>query len=465
MSLTRLMRSGPGQTLEFVPTPESQLLAEMLVALANADGGTIVAGAFANGSLNPDVMVEDIESALLSAQNLCRPPVSVEWRPSGADSGLPVQLIVPRSPDFHSLTDGRSLIRSGRTNRPLVGEELLRAALSKRSEVFEIEPQLGATREDLDQVMVDEYIRGGKKSRHRPIVDSEDEILQEIGAITADGTPTKAGILLFGRNPQKFMPKSGIVFVRLSESDDPPSGPESSPELYKRRVELAGPIPRLIGSAIEVLEIQLSAEKLDENMQRGQVGSYPFPALREAVVNAVIHRDYQLSGRRIEIRMYDDKLVIVSPGKLPGWVTPANLVDEQYSRNPRIVDGVMRWGYNEDLGSGIDRMIKVMTEAGLPSPKFTESPSSPTFSVTFFNRLERSPMFEWEGSMNERQLKALTYVQEYERITNREYRELCPHVSGETIRLDLVDLVSRGILLKIGDKRGTYYIFKAKPQG
>ncbi|MCD6289482.1 MAG: DeoR family transcriptional regulator, partial [Anaerolineae bacterium] len=67
---------------------------------------------------------------------------------------------------------------------------------------------------------------------------------------------------------------------------------------------------------------------------------------------------------------------------------------------------------------------------------------------------------QWEGNMNERQLRALQYIQEHGRITNREYRELCPHVSAETLRLDLVNLVEQGLLLKIGNKRGTYYILK-----
>jgi ATP-dependent DNA helicase RecG len=69
-------------------------------------------------------------------------------------------------------------------------------------------------------------------------------------------------------------------------------------------------------------------------------------------------------------------------------------------------------------------------------------------------------MPEWEGRMNERQIRALQYVQQYGRITNREYRELCPDVSPETLRLDLVDLVDKGLTLKIGDKKGTYYILK-----
>ena len=99
-----------------------------------------------------------------------------------------------------------------------------------------------------------------------------------------------------------------------------------------------------------------------------------------------------------------------------------------------------------------------MVRAGHPPPKFKDNPYS--FTVTLFNVRERAPMPTWTRTMNERQAKALAYVQERERITNREYRQICPDVSAETLRLDLVDLVERGILLKIGAKKGTYYILK-----
>ncbi|MGC8825529.1 MAG: ATP-binding protein, partial [Anaerolineae bacterium] len=168
--------------------------------------------------------------------------------------------------------------------------------------------------------------------------------------------------------------------------------------------------------------------------------------------------DYRIRGRQIEIHMYDDLLEITSPGGLPGYITLDNIVDEHFSRNPRIVNGLYYWGYIEELGTGIDRMMSEMARAGHPPPVFHETPFS--FTVTLYSRRDRAPIPVWEEDMNERQLKALNYIAQHGRITNREYRQLCPDVTAETIRLDLADLVARGILLKIGDKRGTYYILK-----
>jgi ATP-dependent DNA helicase RecG len=193
-------------------------------------------------------------------------------------------------------------------------------------------------------------------------------------------------------------------------------------------------------------------------LQREEQPEYPSFAVREALVNAIAHRDYRLSGRRVEIRMYEDRLEVISPGGLPGYITVDNIVEEHFSRNPRLVAGLFQWGYIEELGLGIDRMIEEMLQRGHPAPEFRATPYS--FSVSLHNARERRPVPAWEQNMNERQMRALGHVREFGRITNRDYRTVCPNVSAETLRLDLADLVSKGLLLKVGDKRGTYYILK-----
>jgi len=103
-------------------------------------------------------------------------------------------------------------------------------------------------------------------------------------------------------------------------------------------------------------------------------------------------------------------------------------------------------------------MIEEMVQAGHPPPQFKAT--AHLFTVTLSNKRERTAVPKWTRSMNERQTRALTFIRENGSITNREYRQLCPDVSAETLRLDMVDLVDRGILLKIGSKKGTYYILK-----
>ena len=149
---------------------------------------------------------------------------------------------------------------------------------------------------------------------------------------------------------------------------------------------------------------------------------------------------------------------------MPGHVTVENLVRERFSRNEAIVQVLSDMGFIERLGYGIDRMIQLMATAGLPAPQFEETAAG--FRVILFGpgaalHSEGVDALRWRNlALNDRQEKALAHLAEKGRITNREYQDLCPDVSAETIRRDLADMVRQNLLLKIGDKRATYYILK-----
>jgi ATP-dependent DNA helicase RecG len=429
-------------------------LAECLVAFANADGGLIVLGVNENGQMTQEIWSEEAEGALREAANLCRPPVPSRWQSIEAQSTTLIGINVARSLDLHSLYDGRVLIRSGSRNRPLSGDEIRDLANSKHTAEFETEVVPGAQVDDLDPEIINEYLEGREK-RGAAQITSTGELLFEIGATDRQGTPTTAGILLFGKKPQMFFPQSGIVFVRFPGTE--PKG-DNGGIGYGRRDELNGPLARLVARSWNVVFEEMRVGAAVNTLERQELTEYPRFAVREALVNAVAHRDYRIRGRRIEIRMYADRLEIISPGGLPGYMTIDNLVEEHFSRNPRLVNGLYQWGYIEELGLGIDLMIEEMVEAGHTPPAFQASPHQ--FKVTLSNKQERPASPKWTKSMNERQVKALAHVRENGSITNSEYRRICPQVSAETLRLDLVDLVEKGLLLKIGSKKGTNYILK-----
>lgn len=452
-TLHAMLVRGPSQYVEFLPEPEAEALAEALVALANADGGTILIGLHPDGSVS-DAPAEDVEALLVRAQSLCRPPVPAGWRTLELAGGEAVAVTVNRSAQAHSLSDGRVLVRSGARNRILSPFEALQLEAARGGASFEEEPVAGATLADLDPTIIAEY--AAKRAERAPRGErlSTEELLVEAGAIGRDGVPTVAGMLLFGQRPQRFVEQSSLIFVRFSGAD--PRGPGGMPG-YGRREELTGPLARVIEGAWRVLWEEMRHEAVIPGLAREERHEYPPFAVREALVNAVCHRDYAVKGLRVEIRMFDDRLEVISPGGLPGHITLDNIVEEHYSRNPRIVRGLYYWGYIEELGLGVDRMIEEMLRDGHPAPEFISRPHS--FTVILRNAGER-PLGNWPGNLNPRQLQALRYLQEHKRITNREYRELCPDVSAETVRLDLVSLVEQGILLRIGDKKGTYYILK-----
>ena len=445
----------PGQTLAFMLEPETKLLAETLVAFANSDGGAILIGVDKTGRATGQVYEDEVEAALRAAVPECRPPVAARWHQAADEEGLAFAIVVTRSPELHSLADGRVLVRAGAENRPLTGDQIRQLAATKSTGDFETEVAPGAQREDFDDEVIAEFIAKWEERQHREWTRPVDDLLVEVGAVGDDGRPTIGGVLLFARNPQAFLPQSGLTFVKFVGTL--PRGETGQPG-YGRREEIGGPLARIIQRTWEVVGEEMRIGAVVTGLEREERTEYPVSAVREALVNAIAHRDYRLGGRRIEVRMFSDRMEIISPGGLPGFITVDNIVEEHFSRNPRLVAGLYQWGYIEELGLGVDLMVEEMVRAGHPPPMFKDTPYS--FTVTLQNVREREPLPSWTRTMNERQAKALTYVQEHGRITNREYRSICPDVSTETLRLDLVDLVERGVLLKIGAKKGTYYILK-----
>ena len=483
MTSVELIKAGEGPRLAFVQTADASQIAENLVAFANTEGGTIVVGLQSDGiPANAPTASSDIDKVLQLADDLYNPPVIMEkWEEipieayeasmnaapatSGnagldqkGDGSYPAYAIrVPRSTELHALSDGRVLIRSGKVNRPLGGQEILRLASAKNTGDFESEAVPGASVDDFSRDMIDEYLEKRAERTKRPYDGEITSLLSEIGAITTDGKPTVCGLLLFSDYPQQWLPQSGVVFAKFVGTT--PRG-DSGLAGYSRREELIGPVPRLIESTWNLVWSEMAVSAVVKGLEREETFEYPQFAVREALVNAICHRDYRLRGRRIEVRMFSDRLEVISPGGLPGFITVENIKDEHFSRNPRLVGGLFQWGYIEELGLGIDRMIEVMEQAGHSPPKFDARPYS--FALALHNERKKPKPPEWSLSTNHRQTRALQYIRETGSITNREYRSLINSVSAETLRLDLVDLVKKGILSKIGAKKGTYYVLKEK---
>jgi ATP-dependent DNA helicase RecG len=180
-------------------------------------------------------------------------------------------------------------------------------------------------------------------------------------------------------------------------------------------------------------------------------------------VNAIAHRDYNVQGDSIHLNIFSDRLEVTSPGGLPGPITLTNIYQARFSRNPVIVQVLADLGYVERLGYGLDRVVTLMRENSLSAPRLEEV--ARTFRVTLFNTPTQDTSSRDISKyqlldINPRQSSALNFLGTHRRITNREFQELCPEVHPETLRRDLADLVSRGVLIKIGEKRATYYILK-----
>jgi ATP-dependent DNA helicase RecG len=188
---------------------------------------------------------------------------------------------------------------------------------------------------------------------------------------------------------------------------------------------------------------------------REEVWDYPLEALREAVINAICHRDYTVPSNT-EVRIYDDELIVWNPGGLPLGLT----VEDLYKPHPSVlrnkgVGGIFYdMGLIEQWGSGIDKMRKACIKAGIPEPKFEEHQG---FRVIFRKDIYTEEYLQKLG-LNERQIKAVIYVKEKGKITNKEYQGVC-NISERTATRDLSNLVSLGLFMQIGvTGKGTEYI-------
>jgi len=455
----RLPPHSEGQLTAFLPEltgDAADQFAATLVALANADGGTIYIPA-----AEPTTLAARIVTL---AQAGTLPPVAFDLH-SGEWAGRPALLVqIAPSAHLHTTADGRAYVRVGSENRLVTGDHLLRLAASKSHDSFEDTPVAKATLEAIDSDLVADYCRRGNEPVQPPA-----ELLPA-AALSVDDNgrlrPTVAGLLLFGRQPERYLPQSGAVFVRYAgttvgsaDTEAGASGKGGDRPGYLRRDTITGPLPAVIERLWQTTWGEIGKQGVIAGLTRQERPEYPAFAVREAIINALAHRDYRVTGRRVEVRLFDDRLEVSSPGGLAGHVTLDTLVEEHYSRNPRLVRALFRWGYIEELGLGIDRMIEAMVSAGRQPPVFKATPH--TFTVTLY-RAGPGEMARAERilGLSERQQKAMETVRETGRITNRDYRALYPDLSDEAIRLDLADLVERGFLLRVGDKKGTYYILK-----
>ena len=454
--LASLLAVGIGQHTEFVGEPVSaRELAASLIAFANADGGTIVVGVDRRGEPIGLRAQERAYDLALRASMLCTPPLMLPLpEPMERDGCALLVVSVPKGlPHVYHLR-GKYLVRDEKRNAPMPARRLRQLLLERGELGYESQFANGATRGDLDERKVQNYLNAVEVFAD----EDPDDVLQRRGCLRRDAgelKPTVVGLLIFGREPTRFLRQCSILLTHyLSE--------QMSDDFSKEEVH--DTLPEQIRRAENFLLAHMRRAQRINRLEREEKLEYPRAAIREVNVNAVAHRDYSIRGDEIRVSMFSDRIEVYSPGRLPGHVTVKNIVEERFSRNDAIVQLLADLGYIERLGYGIDRLLRLMREHGLARPRFVETANG--FKVTLMGppdgfKVETVDLARWQRmGLNDRQAAALRWLQQNQRITNRDYHELYPDVSEETIRRDLAELVDKNMLLKIGDKRATYYILK-----
>jgi ATP-dependent DNA helicase RecG len=290
--------------------------------------------------------------------------------------------------------------------------------------------------------------------------------LHVVNRLEAEVRPTLAGLLTFGRYSQEFAPQLVITFLQFYGLEETEKGPGGKRFLDNRKFE--GAIPEIVEDAINHVHASIRKSRLIEGLYRRDVPEYPQEAIREAIVNAVAHRDYSpfVRGSYIQIRLFADRLEIQSPGGLFGNVTEEKLENEHSTRNCVLMRMMEDLHLVENRGSGIKAMLEAMRQANLEPPRFEDKRSS--FWVTFRNHSLMSPdaiawLNQFAGlALNDRQRLALVYLRQNECMANPDYQRL-NRVDSVTAGRELRGLVQANLVEQQSAKRWAYYTLKVPP--
>ena len=455
-ALIETLLDTPAQTA-FLPSAASpKTIAQTLIALANGGGGAIVMGLSKTGRPRKLSSPKECQDQIMQAALQCDPPLIIPSPEVHRYKGhsILVSVIPPDLPHVYNF-QGQYLVWEGEQSVPLRGAALRQLIFNRGEAGFEEMVSHNATRSALNREAVQAYVRSVEGLRRL----SPEEALLRRGCLKLDKgelRPTNAGLLLFASDPQQYFPQAEIIVARYT-------GLQMSDAFT--RADIRGTLPEQARQAEAFVLENIGLDVRMEGLQRREATLYPRSAVREVIVNALAHRDYSIRGDNIRLLLFANRLECYSPGRLPGHVTVDNIARERFSRNAAIVQVLFDMGFIERLGYGIDRIIRSLAEQGLPAPELAETAAG--FRVTLYSNpqnahlQDRALLRRWlEMGLNERQIKALTFLADKGRITNADYQSLCSSVSQETLRRDLSDLVNRNLLLRIGEKRATFYILK-----
>lgn len=439
-------------------------LADAMIGFANAEGGLIVIG-IAGGVIEGTGADERPHNAWRQAgRDFARPPVPAHFEvvPCINDRGEPDRLLiveVETSEHVHENVRGDVFLRIGDENRRLGPMEVQELRYDKGGTFFDGTAVRGATRDDLETKLVDQFLRavGG---RRRP----DDALLSRGLVVRAHGrlAPTIAGILTLGSDPQRFLPEARVRLLRFQGSARETGGRSN----VLSDVEGLGALRDQIVFARRTLRRWLGAAiRLGPGGRFRPTSLIPEEAWLEAVVNAVVHRSYSIGGDHIRISLFADRLEVESPGRLPGLVRIDTIRSTRFARNPRVARTVLELGFGRELGEGVDRMFEEMERAGLPDPVFRQGPASVTVTLLMDPIGARMLRLLPHGSE-----RFVEYVLGTERVTTAQARELLG-VSVNTARRYLTALETAGYMRheskSARDPHGFWRLFtgEVEPEG
>ena len=343
-----------------------------IIAFANADGGTVAIGISDKTRRieGVDYDIQKLNELLRVPFDFCIPTVKVEIEKvqcidfKGKENHVLLMHIEP-SMEVHANQADEVFMRVGDKSKKLTFEERTQLMYDKGERFFEDKPVPEADIEDIDVPFVEKYIAqiGYSKTAMEYLKENKGFIKEKNGKVQI----SSAAILLFGKNPQLYFPRARVRFIRY-EGTEERVGAQMN---VIKDVIFEGNILKMITDAVAYLDTQIKEKTyLGEDGLFVTEEEYPKFVRQEIIVNAVTHRDYSIRGTDIQIKMFDDRIVVESPGKLPGLVKTDNIRHTHFSRNPKIAEFLKAYSFVKEYGEGVDRMCKELEAVGLQNPEY-----------------------------------------------------------------------------------------------
>lgn len=432
------------QNIEYKQSWRDEYL-KWICGFANANGGSIFIGKDDDGNT---VGVADAKRLLEEIPNKVRDVLGIlaDVNLHSTAQGNFIEIIVESYP-YPVNYKGQYHYRSGSTKQELKGTALDKFLLQKKGKRWDGVPIPKVSVKDLKQEAFDFFRKRAFKSQRieKDILTDSNEHLLENLQLKENGFLKRAAILLFHANPVNFVTGSYIKIGYFETDDD-----------LKFQDEIHGNLFEQIEKTMDLLFTKyIKAPISYEGINRVETYEYPKDAVREALLNAIAHKDYS-GGVPIQISVYSDKIIIWNEGQLPENWTVKNLLEKHASRpyNPDIANALFRSGYIESWGRGTIKIIRECKQAGIPEPIFSYDSSdiSVEFRKDIYNKKHLQSL-----NLSDRQVKAVFFAKEQGKITNSDYQTL-NDVSRETATRDLKELIDKQLIKPSGQKgAGAFY--------
>jgi len=425
---------------------EWRQVVESVAAFATTKGGIVRIGIGPKGEI---VGVQVGKGTLEDLSNKIKqntdPPQYPSITVEGPAESAVIVIRVEESPIKPVWAFGRPLKRVGRTNQHLSREEARRLVEATTGRTWDALPSDSFHLKEVSK----QYIQDFQKRVGQSQIPVQ-TLLKNLSLMTNDGKPCNGAILLFWKNPQKFFPEAQVKCARFA-------GTTSVRFLDEMTIE-GNPFGQMEDALKFVARNTQREIRITGRPERESIPEYPEAAIREAVINAICHRDYSVVGT-IQVRIYDDRLEVWNPGTLPPSLTIERLYREHPSlpRNPKIALAFYRTRLVEHWGTGTLRMADECERLGIKLEFLSES----GFFMARFVKPQIAIPPSIKPKLNERQRKGLDYASKHGQITNRDYQKLCD-ISRRQALKDLIELVEVGLLIKAGEGRAVRYLMSPK---